>query len=194
MPRKSFEDAPYNPIAADLVRDVAAAGRLLVLDRPAAPQPLQPMQQSEQPMAPVQPPPQPPVQTPLAQAIPVFAAPQTVASAAVKSYRQPEPATLEPTITKRFVLTRTENDELNEFLLRLQRQVRTKVTLSVFVRASITVAMQAEAHLMEEVRGWPVRFPSTHDALGQGAFEAEWIRCLANAIRRMPRTSGPTAR
>ena len=173
MPRKPFEDAPYDPIATDLARDVAAAGRTpsvpggSTADAPIRP-PQPPSRETQRPRMPE---PAPPGPQRLAQPL-----------------RFPEPPQpRDATITKRFVLTRNEDDELNEFLLRLQRQVGTKVTLSVFVRAVLTVAMQAESQLLDELRDWPLRFPSTHDAFGQGAFEAEWIRCVGEALRRLPR-------
>ncbi len=154
MGRKAFEEEPYNPIAADLARDVAAAGRGSPAITNVAPR--------------------------------VVQRPQPVQHSTVVSLPAIESAAREATITKRFVLTRTEDDDLNEFLLRLQKQVGTKVPLSVVVRAALTVVMQAESQVMDEIRGWPIRFPSTHDCLGQNTFEAEWIRCLGRAIRRSP--------
>lgn len=177
MGKKAFEDQPYDPIAADLARDVAAAGRrvLPVVHPPPAPPSLSVVQPS-----PVLPPgsaPSVPPQRPMTgTARAGEQEPRALSGAAAR----------EATITKRFVLTRTEDDEFNEFLLGLQKQIGTKVTASVMVRAALTVVMQAEAQIQQEIRGWQVRFPSTHDALAQGTFESEWIHCLARAIRRSP--------
>ena len=180
MGRKAFEDQPYDPIAADLARDVAAAGRSVAVKVAPAYRP----PPSPSPLSVVPP-------SPVVDRVPV----EATQSSAVGSVSTGEeggprpihvPVAREATITKRFVLTRTEDDEFNEFLLRLQRQIGTKVTASVVVRAALTVLMQAEIQVLQEIRGWQVRFPSTHDALAQGTFEAEWIRCLARAVRRAP--------
>lgn len=165
MGKKAFEEERYDPIGADLARDVAAAGRITA---PAGIAGVPPLGRSSPPI----------------HHVPPSLLPTGRAASGVDS------AAREATITKRFVLTRTEDDELNEFLLRLQKQVGTKVTLSVIVRAALTVVMQAENQVSEEIRGWPMRFPSTHDPLAQNSFEAEWIRCIGRAIRRAP---SPTA-
>jgi hypothetical protein len=84
----------------------------------------------------------------------------------------------EPTITKRFVLTRSEDAEVNAFLVRLQEAARTKVPLGMLVRAVMWVLMEREEALLAEARGQTFRLPSTHDRLGQGEFEERWRRCL----------------
>ncbi|HMO66842.1 MAG TPA: hypothetical protein PKE47_16765, partial [Verrucomicrobiota bacterium] len=94
------------------------------------------------------------------------------------------------TITKRFVLSRAEDDDLNAFLLRLQHRAGTKVTLSVLVRALVTLAMQAEAAVLRELDGHALKFPSTHDRLGQGFFEEQWQQCLATALTQPHRPRG----
>ena len=171
MPRKKFEETPYDPIAADLMREVAAGGGAALTMASTIP---------AHPSAFVAPSP-PPVNRP--RAAPALAAevePQ-------QHQRSPE-----PTITKRFLLTRGENEELESFLLRLQKRAGTKVTLSMFTRALVNVVMQAEEQLLVEVgEGTPRRFPSTHDSIAQGAFEEWWMRCLANALRKLPRVGGP---
>ena len=166
MPRKPFEDTPYDPIAADLVREVVTARK-----------------QSS------------PVITPRATAgnlegsrpsISLVTAPETLGV----DHKNPEPA-----ITKRFLLNRSENEDLEAFLLRLQKQAGTKVTLSMFTRALLNVVMQAEPALLSEVgQGRPRRFPSTHDSIAQGVFEDWWIQCVTNALRTLPRAGVPGAR
>ncbi len=171
MPKKKFEDAPYDPIAQDLAREVAATGRTPpmhfgVVDAIGS-------ASSEVRLESPRTPPVKPIRLP--RRVPT-------------TLKLPEPPPpRDATITKRFVMSRDEDDALNEFLLRLQKRVGTKVPLSVLVRAAVTVAMQSEDALLDEIREWPIRFPSTHDTLGLGAFEAEWIRCLTVAIRRIPR-------
>lgn len=166
MPKKKFEESPYDPIAADLMREVAAGTRgnlSLATSIPTL--------EREAPAA-----------------LPPASSPSAVAVAPVSA--NPAPRLPEPTITKRFLLTRSENEDLEAFLLRLQKQAGTKVTLSTFARAVINVAMQAEEQLMAEIGGGgPRRFPSTHDSIAQGAFEDWWMRCLASAFRKTPRGS-----
>lgn len=155
MPRKRFEDTPYDPIAADLVREVVAARKHAVVA-------VAPVSIESQPIRP-----------------------------AMNLVSLPVPAeskTPEPSITKRFLLNRSENEDLEAFLLRLQKQAGTKVTLSMFTRALLNVVMQAESALLAELgQGRPRRFPSTHDSIGQGVFEDWWIGCLLNALRTLPR-------
>ncbi len=162
MPRKKFEEVPYNPISADLAREVATgvarsspvipfrtdvaddSGRKITHERP------QPQPQAEQ----------------------------------VKISKQPE-----PTITKRFVVTRDEDSELTEFFLRLQRKAGTKVSLSVVTRALLNIAMQAEEQITAEIgEGFTKALPSTHDSVAYADFEDRWMKCLASALRKMPRT------
>jgi hypothetical protein len=134
MPRNPRTELPYDPIRADLVRQVT-----------------DPVRRSPDTPAPR----------------------LTLTPAAPK----PEPVA-EPTITKRFVLTRTEDAELNAFLLRLQNASGCKVPLSVIVRAALAILMENEeriAHTAERVRP---QLPSTHDRLALGQFEEQWRQCL----------------
>lgn len=159
MPRKPFEDTPYDPIAADLVREVVAARKPPAV----AVTSLVTSGGSE-------------------GARPVIS---LVAAAEIPNVDHKNP---EPAITKRFLLNRSENEDLEGFLLRLQKQAGTKVTLSMFTRALLNVVMQAEPALLAEVgQGRPRRFPSTHDSIAQGIFEDWWIRCVTNALRTLPR-------
>ncbi len=134
MPRNRLQERPYDPISADLVRDVTTAGRF------------RPVPAGEQSF------------------------PKASAAAPI------------PTITKRFVLTRAEDVELNAFLLRLQESSGTKVSLSVFVRAALTVVMGAEARILAQVADVSMGQPSTHDRLALGEFEDFWKRSLAKAF------------
>lgn len=173
MPKKQFEEVPYDPIVADLVREVAQGNRSKVVPLPA-------LEAAAAPNA------SPPVSAHVVSRAGASAG--SPATLTVSVERGPQLAAAEPTITKRFLLTRSENEELESFLLRMQKAAGVKVTLSTFVRALLNVAMQAEGHLAAEVSvGGPCRFPSTHDPIAQGGFEEWWMRCLSNALRRMPK-------
>jgi hypothetical protein len=146
MPKKRFEERPYDPISADLVREVTAmksAG---------------PGNRSSQPSMAVITPRAAPLSQPDDQA--------------------------ELTITKRFLLSRGEDAEMNAFLLRLQQSARTKVTLSVLVRAALAVVMEAESRIREELEQQSFRLPSTHDRLALSDFEDRWRRSLQGALLR----------
>jgi hypothetical protein len=89
---------------------------------------------------------------------------------------------VEPSITKRFVLTRSEDTDVEEFMLRLQRAARTKVPFGVVLRAALAVVIEAEAKLCAAVEQQTFRLPSTHDRLALGEFEDQWRRCLGTAL------------
>jgi hypothetical protein len=134
MPRKFLAEGPYNPIAADLAREVAAAGR-----GPVA----------------------------------VVAKPVPIASRRAV-----------PTVTKRVILTRKEDDELNLFLLRVQAQAGARVPFTLLARAALSLLQHAEEQIMEELRT-PLSYPATGDQVAQGEIEQQWTRCLARALRRL---------
>ena len=159
MPRKQFEETPYDPIAADLVREVVATRRT-----PAV------------------------AITPVASSASIADPRPTMSLVGPPEDSGVEHKAPDPAITKRFLLSRSENEDLEGFLLRLQKQAGTKLTLSMFTRAVFNVVMQAEPALLAEVgQGRPRRFPSTHDSIAQGVFEDWWIRCVTNALRTLPR-------
>jgi hypothetical protein len=138
MPRNPRTELPYDPIRADLVRQVTTPVRR----SPDAPAPR-----------------------------------LTLTPAAPK----PEPVA-EPTITKRFVLTRTEDAELNAFLLRLQNASGCKVPLSVIVRAALALLMENEERIVATAEQIRPQLPSTHDRLALGQFEEQWRKCLAGVL------------
>jgi hypothetical protein len=139
MPRSPRAEVPYDPIRADLVREVTGA------PRPSA----------------VQPPP---------PAIPRFPPATLVESA------------LEPTITKRFVLTRGEDAEVGAFLLRLQNASGCKVPLSVIVRAALANLMEREEAIVRSVSIARPQLPSTHDRLALGQFEEQWRQVITSTF------------
>ncbi len=147
MPKKRFEERPYDPISADLVRDVTAmksSGQKGFL--------------AQNPIAVISTRTAAPISQPAGQA--------------------------EPTITKRFLLSRGEDAEMNAFLLRLQQSARSKVTLSVLVRAALAVVMESESKIREELQQQSFRLPSTHDRLALSDFEDRWRRSLQGALLR----------
>jgi len=172
MPRKKFEDTPYDPIRADLAREVGAAGR-------GGNTP------SVQPLSPP---------NPQVVELRVERTQPSVGSTALKMQEPlspqvaPRPKVPEPTITKRFVVTRSEDQDITGFLLKLQERAGTKIPLSVLARAAISIVMQAEDQIFDEVsEKLPLELPSTHDAIAQAEYEEQWIRVLSRAFRKMPR-------
>ncbi|MFO1458715.1 MAG: hypothetical protein U1G08_04850 [Verrucomicrobiota bacterium] len=87
-------------------------------------------------------------------------------------------------ITKRFVISRTEEAEVSAFLVRLQQQSAARLSLSMLVRALVNLAMQSEEKISAEVAQYQFRSPSTLDRLAMSEFEDLWQRCLANALKR----------
>ncbi len=142
MPKKRFEERPYDPISADLVRDAT----------------------SPQTRGPISAPP--------------------ISLVPVRTTVGVPDATVERTITKRFVLTRSEDADVEAFVLRLQRAARTKVPFGVVLRAALAVVMEAEAKLCAAVEQQTFRLPSTHDRLALGEFEDQWRRSLQSALSR----------
>ena len=140
MPRSPRAEAPYDPIRAELVREVTGVAR----------------------PAPMSPPPR--------------LAPRTTQVAAT------EPAP-EPTITKRFVLTRSEDAEVGAFLLRIQNASGCKVPLSVIVRAALAILMEREEAIVRTAAHVRPQLPSTHDRLALGQFEEQWRGCLVMGVR-----------
>ena len=139
MPRSPRAEAPYDPIRAELVREVTSAAR----------------------PSPKLPPPRLAPRTP-----PV-------------AHTDPAP---ELTITKRFVLTRSEDAEVGAFLLRLQNASGSKVPLSVVVRAALAILMEREEAIVQTAAQVRPQLPSTHDRLALGQFEEQWRGCLVKEL------------
>ena len=89
---------------------------------------------------------------------------------------------VEPTITKRFVLTRSEDTEVEAFLLRVQRAARAKVPFGVLIRAALGVVMESETALCAAAERQTFRLPSTHDRVALGEFEEQWRKCLVSVL------------
>jgi len=159
MPRKPFEDQPYNPIEADLARDAAAPIRPLEAAQD------HPLFHGEAPTG------------------------GTIIEYPRAKRNQTKltlPANLgsKSEVGKRFSLTRDEDLDLAEFLRRLQRQSGTKVALSLLIRATLTLIMHAEAEILTQMRkSPPPSQPATHDSLAYAEFEHYWVQLLAEALR-----------
>jgi len=159
MPRKPFEEQPYNPIEADLARDAAALGRPLADGQGHVLTHLEGSSRGT-----------------------VIEQPQAKRNQTKLSL----PTTLAPKseVAKRFSLTRDEDLDLDEFLRRLQRQSGTKVALSLLIRASLTLVMHAEAEILTQMRkSPPPSQAATHDSLAYAEFEHYWVQLLAEALR-----------
>lgn len=87
--------------------------------------------------------------------------------------------------TKRFQLSKEEDNQLTDFVRRLQRASQTKVSLSVVTRAALCVAQEAEEQLISELKKVsPLVQPANNDTLGYADFEQRWARAIAHAVRR----------
>jgi hypothetical protein len=159
MPRKLFEDQPYNPIEADLARDAAALGRPLADGQDH-------------------------ILTHLEAPLGGAAIEHKRAKRNQAKLRLPAPLAPKSEVAKRFSLTRDEDLDIAEFLRRLQRQSGTKVALSLLIRASLTLVMHAEAEILTQMRkSPPPSQPATHDSLAYAEFEHYWVQLLGEALR-----------
>lgn len=159
MPRKPFEDQPYNPIEADLARDAAAPARPLAGGQDHA------LFHGEAPTGGT-----------------IIEPPRAKRNQAKLTV--PTSLGSKSEVGKRFSLTRDEDLDLAEFLRRLQRQSGTKVALSLLIRASLTLIMHAEAEMLTQMRkSPPPSQPATHDSLAYADFEHYWVQLLAEALR-----------
>src|SRR5262245_23736583 len=161
MPRKPFEDQPYNPIEADLARDAAAPARPLAGGQD---------------------------HTLLHGEAPTLTGGTIIEHPRAKRNQAklalPASFGSKSEVGKRFSLTRDEDLDLAEFLRRLQRQSGTKVALSLLIRASLTLIMHAEAEMLTQMRkSPPPSQPATHDSLAYAEFEHYWVQLLAEALR-----------
>jgi len=159
MPRKRFDDKPYNPIEADLARDAASIDQR----RPAN------------------------NETPLMREWPAAAdlengsrRPQQPRNTGGRLTSHPSKSE----VAKRFTVTVDEDQDLTSFLQRLQRQSGTRVALSLLIRAGLHLMMQAETDIISQMRkSPPPRQPATHDSLSYAEFEQYWTQLIGEALR-----------
>lgn len=190
---KKFEEQPYNPLEADLLRETARVGRAGAAAAPAAetvaelepptdggrvvelPQREAPPRRREPTPRPA---PSPPAENPRPRS--GRGAPEQATAAAPKRSAQ--------YIAKRFELTREEDLEFSAFLARVQKASGVRVPISVLIRALCTILQQGEQVLTAELKRTPFRaLPSTGDTLGYAQFQDRWVELVRSAIKKTPR-------
>lgn len=202
MPRKKFEEEPYEPVKAELLQTVAALGRAEAIGggiAAAAPGPSAEKSRLGSDGPPVgrkwggtsaapsrddaHREPVLPRGTAAESHVPQSElAEQTAVADEPTPLKEPE----EDKPTKRFQVTADEDYELREFIHRLQRRSGSKVSLSTITRAILTVAMRAEEALNAEVdKVRPIPQPSNNDPEALARFEERWVVMLGNAFRKM---------
>lgn len=159
MPRKRFDDKPYNPIEADLARDAAS------IDQRRPPD-------NETPVIRERP--------EVAEHENGYRRPHRTGNFGRRSISNPSKSE----VAKRFTVTVDEDQDLTAFLQRLQRQSGTRVALSLLIRAGLHLMMQAETDIISQMRkSHPPRQPATHDSLSYAEFEQYWTQLIGEALR-----------
>jgi hypothetical protein len=162
MPRKRFDDKPYNPIEADLARDAASIDQR----RPAS---------NEAPIVR-----EGPAVIELENGYKRSQHSRSSGGRLVSHSSKSE-------VAKRFTVTVDEDQDLTAFLQRLQRQSGTRVALSLLIRAGLHLMMQAETDIVSQMRkSPPPRQPATHDSLSYAEFEQYWTQLIGEALRHTP--------
>ena len=157
MPRKKFEDEPYNPIEADLARDAATVSRRSKSKGPTGVDHLEVRELDTRNR-------------------------QESAYRDASGHTQRRSPKSE--VAKRFTLTRDEDADLTEFLQRLQRQSNTKVALSMLIRVGLNVMMEIEPEIISQMRKTPPPSqPATHDSLSYAEFELYWTQLIGESLR-----------
>ena len=158
MPRKQFEDEPYNPIEADLARDAATVGRLG--SKNEIPYSLDQLTGN------------------------ALTNRQRPGGGNRDSSGRTQKHSSKSEVAKRFTLTRDEDADLTEFLQRLQRQSNTKVALSMLIRVGLNLMMQSEPEIVSQMRKTPPPSqPATHDSLSYAEFELYWTQLIGESLR-----------
>lgn len=181
MGKKKFEEEPYNPLAADLLRDAtiqarkrgqgaatpAEPERKVVDMQPRGRGDILPRQEftddveDDEPEAPR----------------------QNIADRLTRGRAQARSASPGP--TKRYRVTEEEDYELENFVLQLRRRSNTKVSLGLLNRVTNGLLMQALPEIMAEIDNYgPIHQPPKNDALQYGEFEEAWGAILDRALRR----------
>lgn len=158
MPRKKFEDEPYNPIEADLARDAATVSRR--------------GSRSEMPYG-------------IGQfAVRELDSRQRQGNVNRDVSGRTQHRSSKSEVAKRFTLTRDEDADLTEFLQRLQRQSNTKVALSMLIRVGLNLMMANEHEIISQMRKTPPPSqPATHDSLSYAEFELYWTQLIGESLR-----------
>lgn len=154
MPRRRFDEEPYDPVAVDLARDVA----LVTAPPPANGSAVAPSPPSVPALAPTT-----PAEHPAKKTV------RALGEGTIKRYRVTEEEDYE---LKRLLLRVQEESNTKVSLAVLNR-----VSNTLLVRA-------AEDLLREIRDAGPLRQPSNNDPLAYADFEETWMRIVERAVRR----------
>lgn len=176
MAKKKFEEEPYNPLAADLLRDatIQARRRGKGSEPTPAPQKVIDIEPREREAAPEvrEEEPEPQERPNMAERLTRGRIPQSSRVAT-------------PGPTKRYRVTEEEDYELENFVLQLRRRSNTKVSLGLLNRVTNGLLMQALPEILAEIENYGrIHQPPKNDALQYGEFEEAWGTILDRALRR----------
>lgn len=201
---KKFEQQPYNPLEADLLRETARVGRapadaaparpvaasapaavetVAELDPPSDAGRVVELPQREAPARRREPAPRPATS-------PAAEHPRPGAGRGAPEHATPAAAPKRSAqyIAKRFELTREEDLEFSAFLARVQKASGVRVPISVLIRALCTILQQGESVLAAELKRAQFRsLPSTGDTLGYAQFQDRWVELVRSAIKKTSR-------
>lgn len=179
MARKKFEEEPFNPLAADLLRDATIQARRRGEGSPppqqkaAIPKVIDIERRSEERDS-----------EDHEQEVREAARPNMAERLTRGRKAQSSQASM-PGPTKRYRVTEEEDYELETFVLQLRRRSNTKVSLGLLNRVMNGVLMQALPEILAEIEAYgPIQQPPKNDALQYGEFEEAWGNILERALRR----------
>ena len=88
-------------------------------------------------------------------------------------------------VQKRFRVTESEEQQYEEYVLRMRSAASSKVDFSVISRALWTLAQHAETDVVETLKKVELpKRPGKHDIIAQAEYEEHWVRILSAALRR----------
>ncbi len=180
MGKKKFEEEPYNPLSAELLRDATIQAR----KRGKGSAKSQPEDAPEkvidiEPLKRVQ---AVPPEEEIATQEPEH---PNMADRLTRGRNPQASRSSTPGPTKRYRVTEEEDYELENFVLQLRRRSNTKVSLGMLNRVTNGILMQALPELLTEIDNHgPIRQPPKNDALAYGEFEEAWGNILERAMRR----------
>lgn len=88
-------------------------------------------------------------------------------------------------VQKRFRVTESEEQQYEEYVLRLRTAAASKVDFSVISRALWTLVQHAESEVVESLKKVELpKRPGKHDIIAQAEYEEQWVRILSTALRR----------
>ena len=170
MGKKKFEDVPYNPLEAQMMRDAAR---------------VKSKEEAEEEEA---------ESTPPTSPLTVVDGKRKPPPRKSEEHIQPRPISALPAPRgkaklRRLQLTDKEEDqEVDDFVTRLQRLSGTKVSLNILLHAGIAAQIRNEEHIEAQIRkSPPPQQPSTSDSLKYAEFEDYWINIIDEALKKRPR-------